>query len=272
MGHIADYEQIASAFVAARQNNEVVVSYPGEVPATLESAYAIQDIGISMIDRPVGGWKVGRIPDGLTEKYQSNRLVGPIFADSIVDAGAGEFVMPVLDGFAAAEAELMLRIGKSVPADTAIDDIPDYIDDVRFGIEVASSPFPGINDHGPAVTVSDFGNNFGLVLGPRIDGWQDRDLMMAPVTLSIDGKCVGENRLANMLDGPFGAVATLANVLAARGRELEPGQWVSTGAITGVHQVSVGQHVEASFDGQWRVASLIGGFAQNHVTDDGERS
>ena len=52
----------------------------------------------------------------------------------------------------------------------------------------------------------------------------------------------------------FGSVAFLARVQAARGIALLPGTWVSTGSITGVHPVSPGQSVRATFDRVHEVA------------------
>ncbi len=39
-----------------------------------------------------------------------------------------------------------------------------------IGIEIASSPLQNINDYGPAVVASDFGNNAGLLLGAEVAG------------------------------------------------------------------------------------------------------
>jgi 2-keto-4-pentenoate hydratase len=246
---------IAEAFVDARLTGVVMADYPGDIPVALDDAYQIQDAGIALTGKAVGGWKVGRIAEPLIGTYGSNRLAGPIFSDQIVDAIAGGTPhMPVLAGFAAIEAELMLRVGRTPPPRMTLDDARNYVDEVRFGLEVASSPFPGINDHGPAVTITDFGNNFGLVLGPQIDDWRSRDLLNAPVSLSIDGTSAGEAQLAQMLDGPFGALCFLADSLAKRGLALEPGQWISTGAITGVHAVAAGQKAEACFDGAFVVS------------------
>jgi 2-keto-4-pentenoate hydratase len=243
---------IARAFVDARRSGAVIAAYPGEIPDALDVAYDIQDAGIVLTGKKVGGWKVGRIAPPLIDAFGTDRIAGPIFADQIVAGATPE--VPLLEGFAAIEAELLLRVGQTPPPDLTIDQAQDYIGDVRFGLEVASSPFPGINDHGPAVTVTDFGNNFGLVLGPQIEDWRTRDLLNAPVTLSIDGVQIGEARLAQMLDGPFGAFCFLARSLANRGLTLAPGQWISTGAITGVHPIVPGQEAHASFDGSFKVA------------------
>jgi 2-keto-4-pentenoate hydratase len=60
-----------------------------------------------------------------------------------------------------------------------------------------------------------------------------------------------------MLDGPFGAVRYLLEHMAMRGIALSPGQWVSTGAVTGVHPVTIGDRVEARFDGRFAVHCTI---------------
>src|SRR3546814_3533064 len=79
-------------------------------------------------------------------------------------------------GFAAAEAEVLLRFGDVGARDYTIDDVMDSIAETHTGLEIASSPFIGINAHGPAVTASDYGNNKGLVLGPPIADWRTADL------------------------------------------------------------------------------------------------
>ena len=121
------------------------------------------------------------------------------------------------------------------------------LDDVRLGIEVASSPYAKINADGPLVTVSDFGNNHGVVMGPVLEGWRDLDLCAIVVRTEIDGVTAGEATAATMLDGPYGAVRFLLENLSARGFDLSNGLWVSTGAITGVHPVVPGQRVTAVF-------------------------
>src|SRR3546814_5616235 len=93
--------------------------------------------------------------------------------------------MPVFaDGFAAAEAEFLLRVGTPPPADQkrfTTEEATAHIDMVHLGIEIASSPLPTINDLGPTVTISDFGNNNGLVIGPAIADWRGADIADWPV-------------------------------------------------------------------------------------------
>jgi 2-keto-4-pentenoate hydratase len=236
---------IARAFVDARNSGTGLARYPGTPPASLSQAYAVQDAALSLADPSVAGWKVGRINPPIDGQ---DRLAGPIFAATVAHDGAS---MPVFaDGFAAAEAEFMLRIARTPdPAKVryTMDEARDMIDAVHVGIEVASSPYPGINIDGPLVTISDFGNTHGHVLGAELPDWRARDLNAIPVALSIGGVEAGAATTATMLDGPFGAVRFLLEHLAGRGIPLAAGQWVSTGAVTGVHPVAVGDAIEARF-------------------------
>ncbi len=250
-------QRIAQAFVAARREARGLETYPGAVPESLEAAYAIQDHAIALNGGRVAGWKVGRINPPLDAHFGTNRLAGPIFADRIVDAAPG-LVMPVFaEGFAAAEAEFLLRIGRAPdPAKRSYThaEAIALIDSVHAGIEIASSPYPGINTGGPAVTVSDFGNNYGLVIGPEVPDWRNGDFQRWRLSVEIDGREAGAATAETMLDGPFGAAAFLFELAAARGIALAPGQWISSGAVTGVHEMKPGARVVARFGGEIEVS------------------
>lgn len=240
---MSDHEKIARVFVDARRQDLVISTYPGAMPESLFEGYRIQDHAIAYAGRAIGGWKLGRIWPPEARQFGADRLAGPIFKDMIIASDDTEPVaVQVLSGFAAVEAEILLRLLASPPANLPAANASEFVDEVRFGIEVASSPFVGINQNGPAVTVSDFGNNFGLVIGPPIP-----DALDQLATLEIDGVVAGTGLVADMLDGPFGSLAFLAQLMGERGIRLEPGQWVSSGAITGVHPIRSGQHVRATY-------------------------
>ncbi len=259
---VADNEQaIAAAFVAARKGRSALTAYPGRPPADLAAAYRIQDLAIRLDGRRVIGWKVGRINPPEDALLGADRLAGPAFTDCVIDASNGSVPdMPVIvGGFAAAEAELLLhvRAGHNGPDPVTNTAAKQLIDEVRLGIEVACSPYPGINADGPVVTASDFGNNGGLVLGPVLDGWRDIDLCAIPVRTEIDGVLSGEATAATMLDGPYGAVRFLLENLSARGIDWSDGVWISTGAITGVHPIEPGQITVATFGSHGAVSCRI---------------
>ncbi len=251
--------EIASAFVAARARGAAIGEYPGTPPQDLASAYAVQDAALALWERAVGGWKVGRINPPRDVQLGADRLVGPAFADAILPADPVRPFPVFRGGFAAAEAEFMLRLAPQegpLPASPA--EAMAWVDEVRIGIEIASSPYARINADGPCVTISDHGNNAGLLLGAVVPRERWDALDEVEVTLAIDGAEVGRATTATMLDGPFGAVAFLLANLAGRGIAIKPGWWVSSGAITGVHVVAPGSKVLAGFAGLGTVEALIG--------------
>jgi len=253
----ANAQAIASAFVSARREGRALATYPGIAPATTAQAYAIQDLALRLDGRAVAGWKVGKVNPPTDAQIGTNRLAGPIFTDAVYADGAETPVFA--QGFAAGESELMLHVapGFSGPIPTTDAQTIAVLDDIRLGIEVASSPYPGINRDGPLVTMSDFGNNAALVLGPPLAGWQSIDLCAIPVTTLIDGAIVGEATAATMLDGPYGAVRFILAHLAARGIDTSQGFWVSTGAITGVHDAAIGQTITARFGVHGELSCLL---------------
>lgn len=244
-------DAIAAAFVAARRGGRGLSAYPGDKPTDLAEAYRIQDRAIALDGRPIVGWKVGRINPPDDVRLGAVRLAGPIFAGTAIEAPSGSVPdMPVFgQGFAAGEAELLLHVAPGHSGVKPRDDAEAraLIDEIRLGIEVASSPYSGINADGPCVTASDFGNNGGLVLGASLAGWREIDLCAIPVRSLIDGEQAGAATAASMLDGPYGAVRFLLANLDARGIDYSDGLWVSSGAITGVHPVAPGQRFTAIF-------------------------
>lgn len=251
--------EIAHAFVDARRSWQSIAAYPGNPPSDLKTAYRIQDEAISIWQRPIGGWKVGKINPPASENLGANRLIGPVFEDAIQyeQAGGNRFRI-FADGFAAVEAEFMLRLA---PADGPLPRDPvealGWVDEVRIGIEVASSPYAKINADGPCVTVSDHGNNAGLLIGKQVEKTNWAKLDDVALTLDIDGEQVGKATTATMLDGPFGAVCFLLQNLAERKIKPKAGWWISSGAITGVHEIAPGSVAAAHFSNVGSVLAQV---------------
>ncbi|MGD9981516.1 MAG: 2-keto-4-pentenoate hydratase [Hyphomonadaceae bacterium] len=229
-----------------------LTDYPGQMPGDLGTAYAIQDMAIALWGDEVAGWKIGMVPAELREALGVERIAGPIFQRQIRRVEANEVVdLPVVrGGFAAVEAEFVLEIGRDQVAAkrtwSAVEAV-EMIGAVHIGAELAGSPFAGINDYGPAVTASDFGNNAGLVVGAEVKDWRAVDWARATARTSIDDTRVGEGNAAMLPGGPLQALAFLLTHCAERGRPLRRGQLISSGAVTGVHRIEPGQLAELSF-------------------------
>ncbi len=252
--------EIANQFVAARRHGRHLPEYPGPIPQSLSAAYAVQDAAIHATGQSVIGWKVGRIFPPLSEKFGANRLAGPIFTAHTLSAESVASGNIFTGGFGAAEAEFLIRIGSDLPLgkqDYTLEDAERQIAAVHVGIEIASSPLPTINELGPAVTVSDFGNNNGLIFGQAIPDWQNSNFADWVVRLEIDGTVAGSGSANSFPDGPLGSVRFLLNNLGERSILIKAGTWISSGAVTGVHQVTPGQSVQAFFDTSLLVSCTI---------------
>lgn len=251
---VFDAKGVAAEFVKARRTAGSFTNYPGGPPPDLDSAYLCQDEAISLWGDTIAGWKVGWIPEPLSEKFGAQRLVGPIFRLGLQRAnGSAAVNVPVFaQGFAAIEAEFVFQLARDAPANVtewSAETARRFVKTMYIGIEIASSPLQNINDYGPAVVASDFGNNAGLLLGAEVSDWQTRALDSLSCETRIDGKVVGRGSAAAVSGGPLTALAFALRCNARRGRPLRAGELVSTGAATGVHPISPGQAAEAIFTG-----------------------
>jgi len=250
----AGLKDIAARFVTARRQARPLSEFPGSIPADLDVAYQIQDLAIDLWGESVGGWKVGRIPVDIEDRFGIDRLCGPIFLPTIHFADAGANLdMPIYSGgFAAIEAEFVAVIDRDAPADKLTwsrDEAQAMIADLRIGMEIASSPLATINELGPTVVVSDFGNNNGLVVGPSINNWRSRSLESMHCSTTVNRQLVGTGGAFNLTGGAVRSVQFLLELTARRGRPLRAGDMVATGQTTGIHDVVAGQMGSVDFGG-----------------------
>ena len=88
--------------------------------------------------------------------------------------------------------------------------------------------------------------NWGVVIGANVRDW--RSVSEIGVASFIDGVCGGQGT-ASICQGALGALAVTLAKAARRGRPLRAGAVISTGMITGVHDIRVGQRSRHVFDG-----------------------
>lgn len=237
--------------MAARRSAQALDGYPGPEPADLTSAYACQDLAIAEWRDEIAGWKIGLIAPELRPRFGQERLTGPIFRRLVQTSIPGQVVsVPVFSGgFAAVEAEFVVRAGRDAPANKtewSLDEAAELADLAFVGVEMAGSPMAMINALGPAVVASDFGNNAGLILGPPVSEWRT-DLNGLTCETFIDGRSVGRGGAASIPGGPLEAFRFLLEHCARRGRPLRQGQLASTGAATGIHDIVAGQTARVAF-------------------------
>lgn len=244
---------ISDTLVQARIARSVLSSFPGDLPLDLDEAYEVQDRSIGLWHDEVVAWKVGGIPPHLREVLGQDWVTGPIYRKRQAFAGSDPVQMAVFEGgFAAVEAEIILELGDLESLKTAeptAEEIIPYIASCSIGVEIASSPMPDINIIGSLAVISDFGNNHGMIVGAQIPDWSLEKIASINVETYIDGERVGAAFPPPPPAGPMGAAAFLVGNLRQRGLPIPKGLRISSGALTGIHDVVVGQSSKVVFEG-----------------------
>ncbi|MBO9380591.1 2-keto-4-pentenoate hydratase [Sphingomonas histidinilytica] len=253
-------ERQAARFVEARRAASGFSDYPGALPADLDQAYAVQLAEIGQWPDRIAGWKVGRIAPPLVETLGEDRFVGPMFAATILSAGATNDFAAIENGFSAFEAELVIVASGDAPAgktDWTADEAADLAGAMHIAVEVAGGPFAAANDLGPLTTIASFGGNNGLVLGAEIANWRALSFDAIRCITTIDGTVAGQAPASAIPGTPIAAFAFALARTARMGRPIRKGDLISTGAITGVHAVRIGQRCTADFGDFGAIACTV---------------
>ena len=252
----------ARVFVSARRSATPVAEFPGPLPPDMASGYAVQEAAIGLWPDSIAGWKVGLVPPPEQGRLGTARLSGPIFSRNVTRSGpVATPLAAIRGGFAALEVELVAAMGMDAGPDKThwtLEEAAAMVGAWHLGVEFAASPLATINDLGATVVISDFGNNSGLIVGARLDTALLSDPAKLLCRATIDGREVGQATAAAIPGGPLEALRFLLGHLAERGRPLRAGQWVSTGAVTGVHRIVPGQNGSAELVGRGRIEVTVG--------------
>ena len=245
-------DAVSRRLVGARLGAEPLSIFPGRLPETLEQAYAIQSASAERWPDEVASWKVARLSPTDRERFRAERLAGPVFKSSIriVEPGSCAAMAVYEGGFAAIEAEFALELAAAVPPsdkDYSDEELTGLVSAVYGAAEIASSPMPLVNELGAMSAISDFGANAGLVVGQKIDGWRSLGPGSLSARVAVDGVTVGEATPEPTGRDPLQAMRFLIGHTASRGIELPEGALISTGALTGVHDVRVGSTARVDF-------------------------
>lgn len=247
-----ELDAISGRLVAARKNAEALAEFPGQLPESLEDAYAVQTASIARWPDEVAGWKVASIPASFRERLAAERLAGPVFKSLIfkIESGAS-ITMPIYSGgFGAVEAEFVLQLATTIEPierDYSDEELIELVSAVHIGAEIASSPMAMVNELGPCSVVSDFGNNAGILVGPSVPDWSTLPLESLTAAVEVDGVVVGSANAKAIEGGLLHALRCLISICENRGIVLKKGMYVSSGAVTGVHDVHAESKAKIDF-------------------------
>jgi len=253
-------EAAAALLVREREAANAIDSLPdGLTPSSLEDAYRIQDIMMSLQSSPVAGWKVGASAAAAQEKMGLGEpFSGPLLAKAITSAPAQ------LDAKAfchrAVESEFAFRCASTFaprPDGYTRQEIIEGFDAVVPAIELIAPCFSPALAQPFLPRIADLGLTGGLVTGEPFENWRDLDLTGHRVRLEVDGDTVAEGTGALVLGDPVVALLWAVNHATGRGYTVEPGMLVSTGTMTGLVELGLGQKARADFGTLGEVAVVF---------------
>jgi 2-keto-4-pentenoate hydratase len=106
--------------------------------------------------------------------------------------------------------------------------------------ELTDGRYPDRDAVGVPTQVADDYYNAGSVLADPREGFDPFALDRVRSRLVVNGEEVGRGSGDMVLGHPLEALAWLANTLAARGRGLRAGEFVSLGSVIGAHRMEAG--------------------------------
>jgi 2-keto-4-pentenoate hydratase len=248
-----DIEQLGASLADCRKHG-ILGDLPLDRIGSDEEAEAVQAAALDAYGGAPCGYSI-QATSILTRRLLccDTPVFGPLVDTDVVQSGV-DFHLP--RGVLGAGAAFAFVFGRPYPGeDERISraTVQRAISTCRLGIELLGRRVPGSTPLNSRTATADFALNVLFVRGPRIDHWADLDLAAAQVSARINGQITAKGCGADVMTHPLDALVWLAQALAARGRELEAGELVTTGTCLGLLQVIPGQTFEADFGAFGRV-------------------
>lgn len=243
---------LAAARLLARawQSGEHLAALPVEVrPVTRADGYAVQALWPEVLGQGVAGWKIAATSQaGQQHIAVGGPIAGPVFAHR-VHAGGCELGLAA-NGMRVAECEVVFRFGRTLAPRAqgyTRDEVIAAVAALHPGIEVPDSRFLQFERAGEAQLIADCACTNDMVVGAAVAPQHLDALPALAVRAEVsDGRSL-HGLGSNALGDPVAALVWLVNELAAAGRPLQAGQFVTTGACVVPIPVLAGQEVQADF-------------------------
>ncbi|WP_287366818.1 fumarylacetoacetate hydrolase family protein [Thauera sp.] len=145
------------------------------------------------------------------------------------------------------EVELVLRLGRALPAGCSETEAAAAIDGIFAAIEIFDVRARDWNTLPRTFLLADHQMHGRLLLGTGIEqGWQD-SLADTEVILIVDGREKLRRHGGHALGSPVAILPWLAGHVAARADGLQKGDLVASGTWTGLHEAHIGERIAARF-------------------------
>lgn len=234
---------------ARREGRQIGVLPSALVPPSNADGIAVNALVARELGWPELGWKIAATSPEMQRRLRASEpICGRTFSRFAVESPAELDHSQLLDPIV--ECEFFFRLGRALPQRVeawTTDEVVDAVADLHAGIEVAECRFP--LDRLPPIPaiLADGAASGRYVIGPRIDGWRQRDLAAMSVSLEVDGRVRRTGHGRDVMGHPMAPLVWLANARSRAGEGLAAGALVSTGTATGMLLARRGERMRARF-------------------------
>jgi len=220
-----------------------------EPSLTVDDAYDIQELIIEArleAGHRRAGWKMGLT----SAQPPTTPIVGTLLDDMVIASGSDLSLATMIAPMV--EAELVVRIGETIDRAQTLAELSHGPHEVGPGIEVID--YRTIDSSGVVDWIADNSTVAYAVLGSFVPV-ADVSLAEIEAALSCGGDHLATGRGDQVMGNPLAAVAWLSQHLSERGHQLERGQVILTGSLTGHFRVPAHEvQFTADFGGFGNVA------------------
>lgn len=246
-----DATAVAGKLLAARRSRtQLQATDIDQEATTLEEAMAVHALVMAELG-DVGAFKTSKTPENV-------QILAPIPASDVRPNGAtftGEELVQI-----GIELEIAFRVEHPLPA---LDDT-DFADKLKKAvvaypvIEVVDTRLAFLETCHPMMKLADNQSNAGLVYGAAVTDWQDLNLTNPGHKFTSGGQLVSDGPGTVPGGSAFEILEGFVKVAGDHCGGLQVGQFLTTGALSGLHWIEKGQTVHGEIDGLGSVEVVIG--------------
>lgn len=231
-------ERIAADVAGWRRDGRRTEGPPGV--RDLDQALAIQDRAAALIGSAPVGWKVGGTDAAVRQRLGlDGPFSGRIFADRLWPSGA---TVAARAGQVFVECEIAVRLKADVPPGS---DVTAAIGAWHLAFEVVDCAWRRRDLLRGFDFLADNGGCGGMVLGAAVD--LPPDAQRIDLRLEQEGRMVKQAMVRDLRARALDNAAQLAAHLAPRGIALRAGDYILTGTLNGLNDVTDARHVRGVF-------------------------
>ncbi|KGR79981.1 2-keto-4-pentenoate hydratase [Ureibacillus manganicus] len=246
-------EEISNILFHAEKNRTDIKKFVDQYPElTIDVAYTIQE---RLIEKKcfeekteISGWKLG-----LTSKAKQRMMgvhepsYGVLLQNMELHPGEPISIAPFIHAKIEPEIAFVMKKDLGGPVVT-VADVLDATDYVIAAMEIIDSRYENFNFTLPDV-IADNSSSSRYILGTKKHSVKDIDLERMGCVFKKNGQVCATTTAASIMGNPARAITWMANKLISRGKKVQAGEIILSGALTGAETLQKDDTFLVRFDG-----------------------